>query len=399
MKILEINKFNFIQGGADRHFLELVKLLKDKGNEVAIFSMHHWKNEPSLWRKYFVSYVGYQKSDSFWLKIKGSLRIFYSFEAKRKIKKLLQDFQPDIVHIHNIYHQISPSILGEIKKKKIPVVMTVHDSKLIYPNYAPNRKDDDLKKYSFWNFVINKKFKNSFLKSFFVALEFSLHKYLNIYDKNIDLYISPSQFVKDRLIEGGIKGEKITILPHFFKIYSSNEKSDIRLQEKYVLHYGRLSEEKGVDRLIKIFEKLPNINLYLAGKIEGGLKIPNLPNIKYVGFQKPLELNRLIKNSLLVISPSILWETFGLIALEAIANGKPFIGFSGLAFSEIIKNNHSGFLVENEEEMEEKIKLLVQDEGLRILFGRNALQDSQKFQLEDYYQKIKTLFGGLILKK
>jgi len=395
MKILEINKFNFIQGGADRHFLELVKLLKNNGNEVAIFSMEHPKNKFSPWRKYFVSYVGYQKNDSFWLKLKGTFRMFYSFSAKRKIRKLLHDFQPEIVHIHNIYHQLSPSILREIKKKNIPVVMTVHDSKLIYPNYAPGKELKSLKDYNFFDFVKNKKFKNSLIKSFFTALEFNVHRYFDIYDKNIDLYISPSEFTKKNLIEGGIKAEKIVVLPHFSHLQNPNEKSEINLKEKYVLHFGRISPDKGIDQLIEIFRDLPEINLYLAGEKQDCFEIPQLPNIKYVGFQSPKNLERLIRNSLMIVSASRLWETFGLVASEAILNGKPFIGFSGGAYSEIVENNHSGFLVENEEEMKEKIRLLANDDGLRILFGRNALERASKFSSGDYYKKILNILKRL----
>jgi len=399
MKILEINKFNYLRRGAERHFLELQDILEKNGHQVAIFAMDHPENKTSTWNKYFVSYVDYGEKSSLWIKIKGILTRFYSFEAKRKIKKLLNDFQPDIVHIHNIYHQISPSILKEIKKQGIPIIMTVHDSKLIYPNYAPNKEKDDISNYKFWDFVINKKFKNSLIKSFLIALEFELSRYFNLYDKYIDLYLSPSSFMKGKLIEEGINPSKIIVLPHFSIIQTPNERSAIFLKEKYVFHYGSLSKEKGVDRLIEIFKELPEINLYLAGKIEGNLNIPEFSNIKYVGFKSPKEIERLIKNSLLVVSASNLWETFGLVALETILNGKPFIGFSGMAFEEIVKDNHSGFLVENEAEMKEKIKLLAQDEGLRVLFGRNALESSKLFNPEAYYDKLITIFDSLINKK
>jgi len=129
MKILEINKFHFVKSGADRHFLDLIKLLRSKGHEVAVFAMDHPKNEFSPWSKYFVSYVGYGEKDSLYHKAKGVFRMFYSLEARNKVNKLLDDFKPEIVHIHNIYHQISPSILSAIKKRGIPVVMTVHDYK------------------------------------------------------------------------------------------------------------------------------------------------------------------------------------------------------------------------------------------------------------------------------
>lgn len=395
MKILEINKFNYLRGGADRHFLELTQLLKAKGHEVAIFAMDHSSNKFSPWKKYFVSYVGYGASDTLWSKIKGTCRMFYSFEAKYKMRKLLADFEPDIVHIHNIYHQISPSILSEIKKRNIPIVMTVHDNKLVYPHYLPMKDSNDVGNFSFFDFVIKRKFKNSLAKSFLVAVEFELCRYFNSYDKHIDQYLAPSQFTKNKLIEGGITEDKIIVLPHFSFTQNPDKKNELDFAKKYVLHFGRLSKDKGVDRLIEIFKNLPEINLYLAGKIEDDLEIPVLPNIKYLGFQSPKKLEKLIDNSSLVVSASTLWETFGLVALETSLSGKPFIGFSGGAFAEIIENNFSGYLVANEKEMQEKINSLFFNEELQKTFGQNALKRASKFSREKYYPKIIKLFQKL----
>ncbi|HCU70993.1 MAG TPA: hypothetical protein DIC35_04590 [Candidatus Moranbacteria bacterium] len=402
MKILEVNKFNYVQGGADKHFLDLVNLLKVKGNEVAVFSMENPKNEFSPWKKYFVSYVGYGKNDSWQEKLIGAFRMFYSFEAKRKIKKMLDDFQPDIVHIHNIYHQISPSILGEIKKRKIPIVMTVHDYKLICPNYllqCNGNTWDESGKNKYMDFVRHKCFKNSYLKSLLVCLEFCWHKYCNSYDKNIDRYIVPSQFTKTKLIAAGFRRDKIEILPLFIREPDYCEMFKIEIKEKFAIHFGRLSKEKGVDRLIEIFKNFPEIKLYLAGNIEGDLEIPDLPNIKHIGFLKQIELERYVKNSLFVVSPSRLPETFGLIALEAIKNGKPFIGFQSGAFSEIIEDDREGYLCQNEQEMHERIALLSRDEGLRVLFSRQALEKSKKFNSEDCYIKIIKLFDEIGIER
>ena len=186
------------------------------------------------------------------------------------------------------------------------------------------------------------------------------------------------------------------VLPHFSTLQNPNEKSGIDVPEKYVLHFGRIAPEKGIDRLLKIFQDLLEINLYLAGNLQDGFQIPELPNVKYVGFQSPKKLERLIKNSLIIVSTSTLWETFGLIASEAMLNGKPFIGFSEMAFGEIVENNRSGFLVKNDEEMKEKIRLLIKDEGLRILFGRNALERAQIFSSENYYSRLMAIFRELI---
>ena len=395
MKILEINKFNYVQGGADKHFLDLTNLLRSKGHEVAVFSMESPKNEFSPWKKYFVSYVGYGKADPLWQKIVGTFRMFYSFEAKMKIKRLLDDFQPEIVHIHNIYHQISPSILGEIKKRRIPIVMTVHDYKLICPNYllqCNGKSWEELGENKYLNFIKNKCFKHSYFKSFLVVLEFRWHKYWNSYDKNISRYIVPSQFTKTKLIAAGFRREKIEIMPLFIREPDYCEMFKIEIKEKFVIHFGRLSKEKGVDNLMEMFKGFPGIKLYLAGNIEGDLEIPNVPNIKHIGFLKQIELERYIKNALFVISPSKLPETFGLIALEAIKNGKPFIGFQTGAFSEIIEDNCEGYLCRDEEEMRERIALLSRDEGLRVLFSRQALEKAKKFNSGDYYAKIMKLF-------
>lgn len=398
MRILEINKFNYIQGGAETHFLDLQKLLRSRGNEVAVFAMESSNNLPSPWKKYFVSYVGYSRTDSPWSKIKGAVSRFYSFEAKRRIAKLLDDFQPEIAHIHNIYHQLSPSILPEIKKRGIPIVMTVHDNKLVYPHYLPNRDTEKIANFSFFRFVFEKEFKNSFIKSLLTAIEFEICRLFNLYDKYIDLYISPSNFTKEKLIEGGIKAEKIMVIPHFSSREIGQENSRVENVEKYVLYSGRISREKGVDKLIEIFKELPEINLYLAGKIEDGLEIPKTKNIKHLGFLNMNELEKYIRNSLFVASPSRLLETFGLTALEALASGKPFVGYAGGAYAEIVENNKTGFLCKDTQEMKERIQKLAADAELCEQFSKNALERSRDFGMDEYYGKIMEIFYGLSRK-
>lgn len=399
MKILEINKFNYVQGGAETHFLDLVKLLSSRGNEVAVFAMASPKNLPSPWKKYFVSYVGYSRTDSLWLKIKGAVSRFYSWEARRKIGQLLNDFRPEIVHIHNIYHQLSPSILPEIKKRNIPIVMTVHDNKLVYPHYLPSRNTERIANFSFFRFVLKKEFKNSFIKSLLTTIEFKICRLFNLYDRHIDLYISPSNFTKRKLIEGGIGAEKILVIPHFSSTKNNRETNGAEAGEDYVLYAGRISKEKGVGELMEIFRDLPKINLYLAGKIEDGLEIPKLKNIRYLGFLGAGELEKYVKNALFVISPSKLLETFGLTALEAIALGKPFVGYAGGAYAEIIENGKTGFLCQDEAEMKERVRKLANDSGLRAQFSKNALERAKDFESGKYYHKITEIFQRLLKKE
>jgi glycosyltransferase involved in cell wall biosynthesis len=399
MKVLEINKFNFIKGGADKHFLDVCRLLKLKGHEVAVFAMDHPKNIFTPWKKYFVSFVGYDKKASLWQKFKGVGRMFYSFEANRRIKKLLNDFEPDIVHIHNIYHQISPSILKIFKKRGIPVVMTVHDYKLICPDYLLQCKSIDWegkKRGRYIAFVKNKCFKNSYLKSLLVALESKFHALINAYDANIDIYISPSQFTKNKLVRAGFSRSKIIVLPHFFIENSRNQFCRLGKKEKYALYFGKISKEKGAGELINIFKNIPDIKLYLAGEKDASFRLPKDDSVKYLGFLKSEELEQYIKSSLFVVSCSKLPETFGLIALEAIKNAKSFIGYKSGAYREIIENNKTGYLCENKKEFIKNILKLSEDDGLRILLSRNALEKSKNFDSNKYYEKLIRIFEELL---
>jgi len=400
MKILEINKFNYLRRGAEKHYLDVIALLKANGHEVAVFSMDNPKNDFSPWKKYFVSYAGFEKNDPWYVKLKGLLRI-YSFEAKKKISKLLDDFQPDVVHIHNIYHHISPSILGEIKKRKIPIVMTIHDYNLICPNYSlvtDGKNWEDLREDKFFNFVRRKYFKNSYVQSFLVYAEYVFNNTFKFYEKTVDMYVSPSHFAKNKLVKHGVDQKKIVVLPHFVKTDYAGAKCDLKNRAKYAFYFGSISKDKNVKQLIEIFKNLPELNLYLAGTIDKGFAMPKGKNIKYLGFLNQAEIEKYIQNSLFVVSPSRLPETFGLIALEAIKNGKPFIGFAGGSFSEIIEDNKHGYLCGSEEEMKEKIIRLATDEGLRILFSRQALERAEDFNSNSYYEEIIDTFQRYVQK-
>jgi len=387
MKILEINKFNHIRGGADKHFTDLTRLLQENGNEAAIFAMEHPENLRSEWSKYFVSRVDYEDGNVL-NNIKGMLRIFWSLKAKRRISKLLDEFKPDIAHIHNIYHQISPSILPEIKKRGIPVVMTVHDWKLICPNYLLNCEKPHCQKCmkrNYWHCLKNKCVKNSYFKSFICIVELYFHHWLNIYDKNIDLYIAPSQFVKNILMEADFPEQKIRVLPHFI---NRRGLTSIGQNGDYALYFGRVSKEKKVDELVEIFENLP-IRFILAGKKDGDFEIPGYPNIKYVGFKNPAELENLIRNSKFVVSASRLPETFGLAALEAIRQNKPFLGYETGAFGEIVENDVNGYLAKGREEFRKKIAEYAAGNIPKFEF------QPEKFSPKNYQKKIIDIFQGL----
>ncbi|MFH0930090.1 MAG: glycosyltransferase [Candidatus Moraniibacteriota bacterium] len=389
MRILEINKFNHVRGGADKHFLDLAGLLQKNGNEVVVFAMDHPENLHSDFSKYFVSRVDYENGSTL-NKFKGALRIFWSFEARHKIGKMLDEFQPEIVHIHNIYHQISPSILSEIKKRKIPIAMTVHDWKLICPNYLLNCKEPYCEKCvagKYWHCVLKKCVKNSYVKSLIAVLGIYFHRWLKIYEKNIDLYIAPSRFVKNILVQAGFPKKKIKVLAHFIEA-ENVDNAQISSGDGYALCFGRISKEKNVHELVDIFKNLP-MKLVLAGNKEDSFEIPCHANIQYIGFKNNVELTKLIRNSSFVVSASRLAETFGLVALEAISAEKPFVGYEVGGYGEIIENGANGYLAKNEKEFKGKILEYVSGKTPNFKF------QAEKFSPKRYYGEIVDIFQSV----
>jgi glycosyltransferase involved in cell wall biosynthesis len=196
------------------------------------------------------------------------------------------------------------------------------------------------------------------------------------------------------LKENGVSEEKIKIFPHFAE--RENILTGIKMVKKTlrpsVLYSGRISRNKGVDQLIDIFKEIPDVDLYLAGKIEDDLVVPKLRNIRHLGYLKPFELEKCIKEAAFIVSASRLPETFGLIALEGMKLGKPFVGYDTGAYREIVVDNHTGYLCESQADLREKIKKLAKDEGLRILFSRNSLERAKKFDIEKYYSEIIDIF-------
>ena len=198
--------------------------LQSLGHTVIPFSMQHPKNLKSEYEEYFVSNVDYNNHSRLpWNMAKSTFRIIFNFEAKKKMEQLIKDTQPDIAHLHNIYHQLSPSILLPLRKYNIPVVMSLHDFKLVCPNYTFLRDGqvcEECEGRHFYKAIKYKCVKDSYLKSTISAVEMYLHKLFKIYESNIDRFIVLSQFSKERFVRYDLPEEKIILKTEFEKIYN-----------------------------------------------------------------------------------------------------------------------------------------------------------------------------------
>jgi len=407
MNVLQVNKFYYMKGGAERYYFELSKLLKKNGHKVIPFAVQSEKNLKSEYSKYFVSEIRTKPSWNVWQNFRTIFRFWWSLEAQRKLKKLIAENKIDVAHIHNIYHQISPSILPVLKKNNIPVVMTVHDYSLVSPNYNLFLNGgiyDKVCGKKYWKCLIDRCVNKSFVQSLIAVKEmYWHHKILKVYEKNIDMFIAPSEFVKKKLIKGGLDKNKIKVIPHFvnFEDYKNIKAGESK--EKYILYFGRLSAEKGIQILVKAMKELPGVNLKVVGDGDKNFQFSifnyQLKNVEFLGFKENEELQEIILGSQFVVVPSIAPETFGLSALEAMSLGKCVLASRTGALPELI-NEKCLFESGNVKELVEKIKYLTKNENYAKIRGQeNKKLVEFNYGENKHFKRIFNVYSTIISKR
>lgn len=400
MKILLINKFLYPKGGDAITTLETGQLLIKKGHEVFYWGMKHSQNFNYPYAEYFIEKIDYDQNLSFGQKFSNALKILYSLEAKQKITKLIDQIHPDVVHLNNFSHQISPSILDVFEDYRIPMVMTMHDYKLVCPSYsmlADGKPCERCKNGRYYFCFLKKCTKNSFLKSLVNTVEMYLHhKILHIYDK-IDTFIAPSKFMLNKVREMGFK-KKIVYLPNFVDI--GEFKPQYEWEEESIVYVGRLSYEKGIVTLIDAVKEIP-IKLKIIGdgplretlisKAEG----ENIENVEFLGYKTISELKELVKKSMFIVLPSEWYENNPRVVLESFALGKPVIGARIGGIPELVIDGRTGFTFEpgDRKDLKEKIMSLINSPNRIIEMGKNARKFAvEKFNPDRYYSKLMQIY-------
>lgn len=402
MNILEVNKHYYQRSGADRYIFNLTDLFEENGHTVIPFAMQHRENLSTPWSKYFPPYVQTRQPKLSMEGLKTFRRMIYSKEAKQKMAALIRDARPDLAHVHNIYTQLSPSILDALREAGIPIVMSVHDYHLVAPNYSlwAHSKIEDWSKPGLIRSTLSKYHKNSYAASFAQSLMFKLHRRWKIYQNNVAKFIPPSEFVRQRMIESGFEADSIVTIPHFIDVSSVKAKED---DEEYILFVGRFVEEKGTEVLIRAMAELPEVKCKLlgAGPDEGRLRdwAEGMNNIEWLPWQKggvPWEVYR---GARAVVVPSIWYEVFGLVALEAMAAGTPVIASEIGGLAEVVDDGRTGKLVPpgDVQALRVAIEELMQNKQRALELGRaGRAKVETEYTPELHYERIIKVFRSVI---
>lgn len=401
MKILLINNYHFKKGGAEKAYFDTAKILESHGHSVAFFSTKNPNNEKTEWEKFFVDNVDYEnKHFSLWQKMKIVQKIIFNFEAKQNLEKLIADFQPDVAHLHNIYHQLSPSIIFALKKNNIPIVMTLHDYKLISPNYSLFLNGKIWEKKPLFFCIKDKCVKNSYFKSLVCVLEKIINDFLGSY-KKVDVFVSPSKFLIKKFSEFGFLG-KIEYIPNPIELSFSDSKS-LDCKNGPLVYYGRLSKEKGVDvavRALKLLDEKENLLIVGEGPEKENLvklveKLNLNSRIRFVGFKSGQELENVLQKAKAITIPSVWYENMPYTSIESMALGKIVIASEIGGMADLIIDGKNGFLFEpnSSQELAEKIKNLKKYNLEEI--ENNAKKSVANLNFESYYKNIINVFENL----
>lgn len=334
MKILQAHKYYWYRDGASNYALQLSDWLKKEGNEVIPFAMQEPQTLDSPYNQYFVSNLDLGKPGQLSLltKIQATARMFYCREAVQNLKRLLATEKIDVAHIHNIYHHISPAILPVLKKAGARIVMTVHDYHLISPNYSlfhhNSIHEEDAEGYYF-SCVKNKCVKDNRVYSAVKVAEMIWHhKIKKYYEKNVDVFIAPSEFMARKLIKYGYDKNKVVVIPNPVMV----SKKQITNTGKYVGFAGRLSEEKGVNVLLAAAALLPTIEFKIAGagpdenRLRAVCNEQKLTNVELVGFKTGAAMQEFLDQASILVAPSVWYENAPLSVLEPMAQGRIVLG-------------------------------------------------------------------------
>ncbi|MEG0559008.1 MAG: glycosyltransferase family 4 protein, partial [Muribaculaceae bacterium] len=276
--------------------------------------------------------------ESFIGKVKGFVAGCYSPSGIYGLREVLQREKPDVVNVHNLYPFISPVALFECKKAKVPVVMTVHNFRLMCPTglFLRNGKpcEECLKLGSEWG-CIQHNCEHSILKSLGYAMRNRVARRIGAYHKCVDSFACITDFQRKKLIEAGFDTDKITVIPNSVEVLSGN--TDIESEGCYVGFCGRLSREKGVDMIVEVARRHPEIPFKLAGKLRVGEDIGLLPpNCELTGYLQADLLAAFYRNARFFVMASRWYEGFPMSILEAAQYGKCMVAPDHGGFTEII---------------------------------------------------------------
>jgi len=404
VRILFCNKYNFAFSGTEAYLFEVMELMRVNGHNVALFSMADPRGAPTSYDRHFVPQVDFKKQLGWFYQSKLAVRAIYSRQARQRIRGMIEEFRPDVAHVRNIYHHLTPSILWELKANNIPVVYHLNDFKVLCPSYnfvARGEPCEACKGGKFWR-VLNQECYPGWKARMTLIAEGYVHKWLGTYEKCVDCFLAPSQFVRDKFVEHGWDPAKFEVLPHFQRVRAVKERNAVNAP---LLYFGRLSREKGVDDLLHAMQRLPDLRLVIAGdgpersQLEQMTAELGLSNVEFLGHIKGAELENAIADSSFTVLPSHAYETLGKTILESYAQARAVVASDLGSRRELVDEGKTGVLYRTGDvkHLVSAIKFLSDHPALAAKMGRAGREQVRLSHTpEAHYDALLKLYEGIL---
>lgn len=415
MKVLIVNKFLYPNGGSETYIFSIGRQLQEMGHEVQYFGMEHEGRIVGNHAESYTENMSFRDSGSGRGGLSGKIgkltypfKIIYSVDAKKKIRKVLEDFHPDVVHLNNINFQITPSVIDEIKDfdPKIRIVYTAHDPQWVCPNHTMcvpstgelcNRCIDGDVKWCTKLSCIH----NSRAQSLIGTMEAEFYQHRRTYEK-VDVIIAPSGFMNRTLSHNPQLAGRIVTLHNAVDVAPEQVENGVSGKKSsktsYVLYFGRFSGEKGIRTLLKSVKALPEIPFVFAGKGELEGEINDLPNIRNEGFCASDKMMELIRDAAFTIFPSECYENCPYSVIESQLAGTPVLASNLGGTPELLVPGVTGELFEagNVKELTEKIRALWND-NLKLKKYQDGCRKLVRKELPLTFDNLETYCRKLVM--
>jgi glycosyltransferase involved in cell wall biosynthesis len=380
MRIVFVANWWYRRGGLGAVMLDEAAELERRGHEIIPFAARHPDNLSTPWSRYFPEFretADLGAAMSIGSKATMAIRLVHNGEAGAAFARLLDDARPDVIHLHNVVRQLSPAILGSARRRRIPVVMTLHDYSLVCPQglllkgervacTAPNCvRGNPLPA------VLNRCIRRRLVPSTVAAIVYGVHRATKAYSASVQLMLAPSRFLESTLVEGGSAARKIRYLPN--GIAPGEDPPSVPQSEGLVLFAGRVAGDKGLDVLLAAAHIIPEVPIVVAGDgpLRHVLETTAPRSVRFLGQQSPEDLRRLRADAVAIVSPSIWYENAPITVLEAMRDGRPTI-VSAIGGQMELVDGGAGIAVRPRDPiaLAEAIRLLWQDRRLANEMGR-----------------------------
>ncbi len=390
MKILQVHNFYQKAGGEDTVFRVEKELLLQKGHTVDELLFDNKEiNEGAL------------------SKITTGLGSLYSFKSYRLIKDKIREFNPDVIHVHNFFPLASPSIFYAASHAQVPIVMTLHNFRLICPTgllFHDNEiYEKSVHKIIPWDAIRKGVYRNSKIQTAAVAFTTGLHKFLGTWKGHVDRFICLTDFAKQKFMDSslGLKEEKIAVKPNFMDDLGVGSEN----REDYLINIGRLSPEKGTSVLLELAQK----SKYRIKVIGDGPLRPEVekvqaehPHLEYLGYRDKAFITEQLQNARGLVFPSLCYEGMPMTILEAFSTATPVVASQLGGPSTMIENGVNGlfFPPGDVTTLIQQLDKLYTDQDLHKSIQKEARKSYETYYTQDMnYEMLKKIYEEVIEEK